>query len=285
MKKHIDKSMAFREKKFKLRPWQLKIQEVIYGTYTKAGRGFDIVLLILILLSIVVVILESVYWMRAKYDFTFITIEWAVTVLFTIEYFLRIISLRKPFSYIFSFMGLVDLCSILPSYLGLMIDGAGSLMVVRSIRFLRIFRILRLSSYMLGADILGEALKNSKHKIVVFLISMLTIVIILGGLMFVIEPNEAGFTNIPRSIYWAIITITTVGYGDITPITQLGQAIASFIMLFGYAIIAVPTGIVSSEITLMKTSGIKAYECPNCGETEHALEAKFCKKCGHKFDE
>ena len=181
MKKQIEKTLSFREKEFKLRPWQLKIQEVIYGTYTKPGKIFDIVLLILILLSIVVVMLESVSYLNKEYNTSFITIEWVVTILFTIEYVFRIASLRKPFSYIFSFMGLVDLFSLLPSYLSLFIDGAASLMLLRSIRFLRIFRILRLSRYMLGADVLGDALKNSRHKIAVFLISILTIVIILGG--------------------------------------------------------------------------------------------------------
>lgn len=284
MKKHIDKSLSFREKEFKLRPWQLKVQEVIYGTYTKPGKIFDILLLIIILLSIVVVMLESVTYLNKKYSFSFLTIEWIVTGLFTIEYVFRLISLRKPLSYVFSFMGIVDLFSILPSYLGLFIDGAGSLMILRSIRFLRIFRILRLSRYMLGADILGEALKNSRHKIIVFLISMLTIVIILGGLMYVLEPKEAGFTSIPRSIYWAIITITTVGYGDIAPVTPVGQALASFIMLFGYAIIAVPTGIVSSEFTALKSSDTKEFECVNCGETGHDKSAHFCKSCGYEFD-
>ncbi|WP_107039558.1 ion transporter [Brumimicrobium mesophilum] len=283
MKKHIDRTLSFREKEFKLRPWQLKIQEVIYGTYTKPGRIFDILLLIIILLSIVVVMLESVTYLNQKYSFSFLTIEWVVTALFTIEYILRIISLRKPFSYIFSFMGMVDLFSLLPSYLSLFVDGATSLMLLRSIRFLRVFRILRLSRYMLGADILGDALKNSRHKIAVFLISILTIVIILGGLMYVIEPKEAGFTSIPRSIYWAIITITTVGYGDIAPVTPLGQALASFIMLFGYAIIAVPTGIVSSEFTALRSEGIKPFECPNCGEDGHEKSAQFCKSCGYEF--
>jgi voltage-gated potassium channel len=283
MKKQIEKTLSFREKEFKLRPWQLKIQEVIYGTYTKPGKIFDIVLLILILLSIVVVMLESVSYLNKEYNTSFITIEWVVTILFTIEYIFRIASLRKPFSYIFSFMGLVDLFSLLPSYLSLFIDGAASLMLLRSIRFLRIFRILRLSRYMLGADVLGDALKNSRHKIAVFLISILTIVIILGGLMYVIEPKEAGFTSIPRSVYWAIITITTVGYGDIAPVTPLGQALASFIMLFGYAIIAVPTGIVSSEFTALRSDDIKSYECQNCGESGHEKSAHFCKSCGFEF--
>ncbi|HLV42067.1 MAG TPA: ion transporter [Brumimicrobium sp.] len=285
MKKRIDKSLSFREKEFKLRPWQLKVQEVIYGTYTRAGKTFDILLLIVILISIIVVMLESVSYLNLKYKLTFVSIEWVITGLFTIEYILRIVSLRKPLSYVFSFIGLVDLFSILPSYLSLLIDGTGSLMLLRSVRFLRVFRILRLSPYMLGTDILGDALKNSRHKIIVFLISMLTIVIILGGLMYIIEPSEAGFTSIPRSVYWAIITITTVGYGDIAPVTPFGQALASFIMLFGYAIIAVPTGIVSSEFTALRYEGLKTYECQNCGAKDHEKSASFCKNCGYEFEE
>lgn len=283
MKKQIDKTLKLREKDFRLRPWQRKVQEVIYGTETPAGKAFDIILLIVILISIIVVMLESIKDLNALYSLTFYSIEWIVTALFTIEYILRIASLEKPLTYIFSFMGVVDLLSLLPTYLGLFVDGTESLMVIRSIRFLRVFRVLRLSRFMLGADILGEALKNSRHKIIVFLITILTIVIIMGGLMFVIEPNEAGFTSIPRSIYWAIITITTVGYGDIAPVTPFGQAIASMIMLFGYAIIAVPTGIVSSEMTALKKDEIKPFECPSCGESGHEKEAKFCKSCGEKF--
>ncbi len=283
MKKHIDKSLKFREKDFRLRPWQLKVQEVIYGTETRAGKVFDILLLFVILISIIVVMLESVPGINQHYSNYFYSIEWIVTFLFTIEYILRIASLQKPLNYIFSFMGIVDLLSLLPTYLGLLVDGTESLMVIRSIRFLRIFRVLRLSRFMLGADILGEALRNSRHKIIVFLITILTIVIIMGGLMFVIESREAGFTSIPRSIYWAIITITTVGYGDIAPITPLGQAIASLMMLFGYAIIAVPTGIVSSEMTKLKKGNVKEFECPNCSTSGHEKEAKFCKSCGEKI--
>ncbi len=283
MKKHIDKSLKFREKDFRLRPWQIKVQEVIYGTETRAGKVFDILLLFVILVSIIVVMLESVPGINQHYSNYFYSIEWIVTFLFTIEYILRIASLQKPLSYVFSFMGIVDLLSLLPTYLGLLVDGTESLMVIRSIRFLRIFRVLRLSRFMLGADILGEALRNSRHKIIVFLITILTIVIIMGGLMFVIESREAGFTSIPRSIYWAIITITTVGYGDIAPITPLGQAIASLMMLFGYAIIAVPTGIVSSEMTTLKKGNVKEFECPNCSTSGHEKEAKFCKSCGEKI--
>lgn len=283
MKDKIDKTLKFREKDFRLRPWQLKVQEVIYGTETKVGKVFDILLLFVILFSIIVVMLESIPSLGRQFNFTFWSIEWVVTILFSIEYVLRIVSLKKPLTYIFSFMGVVDLLSLLPTYIGLFIDGTEALMVIRSIRFLRIFRILKLSRYMLGADILGDALINSRYKIIVFLISILTIVIIMGGLMFVIEPAESGFTSIPKSIYWAIITITTVGYGDIAPVTAVGQALAAMIMLFGYAIIAVPTGIVSSEMTAIKKDKIKPFKCPNCGVTGHDKEANFCMECGEEF--
>jgi len=261
-------------------PWQRRIEEVIYGTETKAGKRFDLILLSVILFSIIVVVLESIRSLKAAYGSTFLTIEWIVTGLFTVEYLLRVVSVRKPLRYVFSFLGLIDLLSLLPSYLGLLVEGTEALMVIRSVRFLRIFRILKLSRYMLGADILGEALRNSRPKITVFLTSILTIVVIMGGLMYVIEPDEAGFTSIPRSIYWAIITITTVGYGDIAPVTPWGQALAAVIMLFGYAIIAVPTGIVSSEITALKKDKIKPHACPACGTTDHDREAYSCKTCG-----
>lgn len=284
MRKKIDQSLEFRNKDFKLRPWQLKIQEIIHGTETKGGKLFDVLLLIVILASIVIVMLESVKEMSASYHDVFITLEWIITGLFTVEYVLRILSLKKPLSYVFSFFGLIDLLALLPSYLGLFIVGSESLMIIRVVRFLRIFKILRMSHYIQGANILTDALKNSRAKIIVFLISMLTIVIIMGGIMYFIESEESGFTSIPRSIYWAIITITTVGYGDIAPMTPVGQALASIIMLFGYAIIAVPTGIVSSEITATKKTNLKLHKCSNCGAEGHEKEAKFCKECGGKLD-
>lgn len=284
MRKRIDQTLEFRNKDFKLRPWQLKVQRVIYGTDTPAGRIFDILLLFVILASIVVVMLESIKGLSLKYHDIFLVIEWIITGLFTAEYILRILSLKKPLSYVFSFFGLIDLLALLPAYLALFFVGSEAFMVIRVVRFLRVFKILHLTRYMLGADILGDALKNSRHKIIVFLISILTIVIIMGGIMYFVEPNESGFTSIPRSIYWAIITITTVGYGDIAPVTAIGQALASVIMLFGYAIIAVPTGIVSSEITSSKKSNIKQYKCPNCKAKGHVTDAKYCRECGEQLD-
>ncbi|MDX1653174.1 MAG: ion transporter [Brumimicrobium sp.] len=287
MKSRFNKQFNIKEKDFELRPWQQKINEIIHGTETRGGKLFDIILLLVILFSVVIIMLESIKELNAKYGEIYTILEWIVTGLFTIEYVLRILSLKKPFSYIFSFYGIIDLLALLPSYLGLFYDGSKALVVLRVVRFLRIFKILRMSHYIQGANILTDALKNSRAKIIVFLLSMLTIVIIMGGIMYFVESDEAGFTSIPRSIYWAIITITTVGYGDIAPLTPVGQALASIIMLFGYAIIAVPTGIVSSEITNQKNKtaqDIKPYECPTCGATGHDKNAKFCKQCGEKFE-
>lgn len=271
------------KKEVQLRPWQQKIHEIITGTETRLGRLFDIWLLVIILVSVVVIMLESVPSIQKHYAVEFIIIEFVVTGLFSIEYILRIISTKHPLKYMFSFLGVVDLLSILPTYLGLFISGAKPLTVIRALRFLRIFRILELSNFTKGADTIIKALYASRHKIIVFIISVLTIVIILGAIMFSVESPEAGFTSIPRSIYWAIITITTVGYGDIAPMTPAGQAIASFIMLIGYSIIAVPTGIVSAEIVKGDKSRFKLHACSNCKRTEHETDADFCKYCGQKL--
>jgi voltage-gated potassium channel len=271
------------KKEVQLRPWQQKIHEIITGTETRLGKLFDIWLLIIILISVIVIMLESISSVQKVYAEEFIIIEFVITGLFTIEYVLRIISTKQPLKYMFSFLGVVDLLSILPTYLGLFISGTKPLTVIRALRFLRIFRILELSNYTMGADTIIKALYGSRRKIIVFIMSMLTIVIILGAIMFSVESPEAGFTSIPRSIYWAIITITTVGYGDIAPITPLGQAIAAIIMLIGYSIIAVPTGIVSAEIVKRDKSRFKLHACSNCKRTEHETDAEFCKYCGEKL--
>ena len=228
--------------------WRLKMHEVIYEADTFAGKLFDIVLLILILLSIIVVLLESVPEYRSVYGRLFNQLEWGFTLLFTIEYFARMICINKPMKYIVSFYGIIDLLSILPTYIGLFISGSHSLMVIRALRLMRVFRILKMGEFLNESQKLLDSLRTSKQKILVFLLSILTIVIILGTVMYIIESPESGFTSIPRSIYWAIVTLTTVGYGDIAPITPLGQFIASIVMILGYAIIAVPTGIVTNEM-------------------------------------
>jgi voltage-gated potassium channel len=280
----LEKKMEqLKAKELRLATWQLKIKTVIHGTDTFLGKFFDISLLILILISILVIMLESVKPIYDLYSEFFIIIEFIITGLFTIEYILRIISLNRPLSYVFSFYGLIDLLSILPTYLSLIFTGAKPLTVIRALRFLRIFRILEMTPFLTGANVIIQAIYDSRYKIIVFVISMLTIVIILGAIMFSIETPEAGFTSIPRSIYWAIITITTVGYGDIAPMTALGQAIAAFIMLVGYSIIAVPTGIVSAEIVAHQKDKIKKFACPSCGKEGHDVDAEFCKFCGEKF--
>lgn len=274
-----------KESEVKLKPWQLRIKTVIYGTDTWQGKLFDILLLIFILISIIVIMMESVVSLRLKYQYEFLVTEYVITGLFTIEYILRIISLNKPLKYVFSFYGVIDILSILPTYLSVIFTGTKPLTVIRAVRFLRIFRILEMSKFTLGANTIIKALYFSRHKIIVFIISMLTIVIVLGGIMYSIESYEAGFTSIPRSIYWAIITITTVGYGDIAPITPLGQALASFIMLIGYSIIAVPTGIVTAEVVKNDMDKIKKFSCPNCEKEGHTTDASFCKHCGHEFED
>jgi voltage-gated potassium channel len=271
------------KKEVKLKPWQQKIATVIEGTDTPMGKLFDILLLVVILFSILIVMLESVSAIQLVYQTEFVIIEFIITGLFSIEYILRILSSKRPLRYVFSFMGLVDLLSILPTFIGLFISGAKPLTVIRALRFLRIFRILELSSYTKGADTIIKALYQSRQKIIVFIISMLTIVIILGAIMYSLESAEAGFTSIPRSIYWAIITITTVGYGDITPETAIGQTIASIIMLIGYSIIAVPTGIVSAEIVRSEKNKFKLHDCPKCKKSGHDQDALHCKFCGEKF--
>jgi voltage-gated potassium channel len=253
---------------------------VIFGTDTHAGRKFDIILLWAIVLSIVTVMLESVDEIRRDHGEILRIAEWIFTVVFTIEYILRIISIRKPLYYITSFYGIIDFLSIIPTYLSMVIGGSQYLLMIRALRLMRVFRILKLTRYMGEATTLSSALKASRHKITVFLWAVFTIVIIMGTVMYLVEGRENGFTSIPRSIYWAIVTLTTVGYGDIAPQTAFGQVLASMIMILGYAIIAVPTGIVTAEITQAKITNRVIQDCQKCGFNDHALDAVHCKRCG-----
>lgn len=268
-------------------PWQKKLHEVIYEADTTAGKWFDIILLLFILASILFVMLESIkglpeYWYRF-----FTTAEWVITILFTIEYLLRIISIRQPKHYIFSFYGLVDLVAIFPLYLSLMISGTSALATLRALRLLRIFRILKITRYIKEGYRLKEALRLSKPKILVFLFTVIIVSMIAGTLMYLIEGDESGFTSIPRGIYWSIVTMTTVGFGDIAPVTPLGQFIASMIMIMGYGIIAVPTGIVS--VAYAKTSipepELNTQSCPNCTAEDQKETANYCWNCGFKLDQ
>ncbi|MFC2152908.1 ion transporter [Bacteroidota bacterium] len=256
-----------------------KLYQIIFGTDTKLGRLFDIILLWAILISISVVIFESLKALRSEYSTFFIYTEWFFTMLFTVEYFIRIWISPKPFKYIFSYLGIIDFLSIIPTYISLALTGTHYLIVIRAIRLLRVFRIFKLNYFLGQGELIAIAIKASFRKIGVFLFAILNIVVIIGAVMYVVEGEANGFDSIPRSIYWAIVTITTVGYGDISPQTPLGQFISSIIMIMGYAIIAVPTGIVSAEITKQSYTREK-LKCQKCGN-EIKLSDKYCSNCGH----
>lgn len=273
--------------KNRLKPWQNKMHEVIFEADTFSGKLFDIILLLLIAVSVVAVMMESVPAIHLKYGDILNKLEWGITILFSIEFIARLLCVGKPLKYVFSFYGIVDLLALLPSFIGLFITGTHSLSVIRSLRLLRIFRILKLVQYIGEANLLIKSLRASRAKIVVFMFFVMSITFILGSLMYIIESPEAGFTSIPRSVYWAIVTLTTVGYGDIAPQTDLGQFIASVIMITGYAIIAVPTGIISAEIARQGTDGkkvaISTQVCPSCSAEGHDSDAEYCKFCGDKL--
>ena len=263
---------------------KLKLYEIIFEADTKAGKLFDVVLLWIILASIVLVMLESMHSVNDYYGDYVKIAEWIVTIIFSVEYALRIYVLRKPFAYIFSFYGIVDLFSVLPTYLSIFLTGGSGLIVIRALRLLRVFRILKLSRYTKEAGNILTALKDSRHKLGVFLAAILTIVTILGTLMYMIEGEENGFTGIPEGIYWAIVTLTTVGYGDIAPHTDLGKFISSFVMILGYAIIAVPTGIVTVAFNNQMEKMVSTQVCPECLCETHEPNAKFCKRCGAELN-
>lgn len=258
-----------------------RIHIIIEGTDTRLGKLFDIVLLITILASVAVVMLDSVLYMRLQYGTLFRYAEWFFTILFTIEYILRWFSAPNRFRYAFSFFGIVDLLSVLPSYLSLVFGGVQYLLVIRILRILRVFRVLKLNTYMQQAGFLASALKTSQQKITVFFLSLVLLVTIFGSVVYVVEGPENGFTSIPISIYWAVVTVTTTGYGDMSPKTPIGQAIASMVMITGYAIIAVPTGIFTAELARNMRPQLNPIACPNCGKFGHAVGADYCDRCGH----
>ena len=263
------------------RNWKLKLHDVIYESNTLAGKSFDVALLLCILSSILVVMLDSVASYHKKYGEVFFKLEWVFTGIFTVEYLLRLISINQPLKYVFSFLGIIDLLAIAPSYLSVFYAGAQSFLVLRGLRLLRIFRIFKLSHFLSEMQFLGGAIKSSAYKISIFTMFVITLVIILGSVMYLLEKGQNGFTNIPDSIYWAIVTITTVGYGDISPVTPAGKFLASIIMLMGYGIIAVPTGIVTTEMALAVKKRQQGNDaCPNCGREGHDSDARFCKYCG-----
>lgn len=264
--------------------WKEKLHEVIYEADTKAGKLFDVVLLIVILISLALVMLDSVEAIYNKYHDWFVIAEWIITIFFTIEYILRIISINKPSKYIFSFYGIVDFISTIPLYISLIFAGSGALLTFRALRLLRVFRVLKLAKFTGAGSRISVAIKNSMPKILTFLFSVIIVSFIAGTIMYLVEGPEYGFTSIPRSIYWTIVTLTTVGYGDIHPVTPLGQFVASIIMMLGYGVIAVPTGIVSAEMIKEERAYNNTQVCFNCGENKHDNNAKFCHKCGYSLN-
>jgi len=263
------------------------LHEVIFEADTPAGKAFDVILLIAIILSVLAVMLESVEFLNLKYHQIFVAIEWGFTILFTIEYILRIYSVRRPVRYIVSFFGIIDLLAILPTYLSLFFVGSQYLSVIRALRLLRVFRIFKLGRFLAEGQIILRALRASRPKITVFLVAVVLIIINVGSLMYLVEggTNE-GFSSIPQSIYWAVVTLTTVGYGDISPATPLGQFLAMLLMITGYAIIAVPTGIVSAEFMRgAQKKEVSRQACRYCGREGHEADAVFCKFCGEKLNE
>jgi voltage-gated potassium channel len=262
--------------------WRETLANIIYNADTPAGRTFDLLLIVAIVLSVLVVMLESVVGVRAAYGPLLRRLEWVLTVLFTVEYLLRLIVARRASHYARSFFGVVDLLSIAPAYLTLFIPGAQALLIVRVLRLLRLFRILKLARYLTEASVLTQALRASLAKITVFLAVVVTLVTVIGALMYVIEGPPHGFTSIPTSVYWAIVTVTTVGYGDIAPKTPMGKALASLAMILGYAIIAVPTGIVTVGLSQAQARQRERedWACVRCGLSSHASDARYCRRCG-----
>ncbi|HLV39189.1 ion transporter [Xanthomarina sp.] len=288
-----------------LADWKIKVHDIIYEAETPAGKLFDIILLIAIVASILLVMLESVESLDKQYHTFFNISEWVITIMFSIEYILRIISVKRPLRYVTSFYGIIDLLSTIPKYLSLIFVGTHALVAFRAIRLLRVFRILKLVRFLSASNHLATALKASRAKIMVFVLAMVITTIILGTVMYLVEGKENGFDNIPKSVYWCIVTLTTVGFGDITPQTPLGQVIASFVMIMGYGIIAVPTGIVTAEYAKHdkgtdsnnhnanaispipkhpRNTDSNSLSCPNCLNENHKDSAKFCHECGHDLN-
>ncbi|HBF22059.1 MAG TPA: ion transporter [Cryomorphaceae bacterium] len=263
--------------------WRARWHDIIFEADTPAGRNFDIVLLVAILGSLAAIMLESVQSISEEYRTTFRYLEWFFTAIFTAEYILRLLVVHRKRHYIFSFYGIIDLLSILPTYLSMIFLGAHYFMAIRSLRLIRVFRVLKMVRFLGEAKVLSSALRASRIKITVFLVAVMCVIFIMGTVMYMVEGKENGFTSIPVSIYWCIVTLTTVGYGDISPQTPLGQVIASIIMILGYGIIAVPTGIVTAEMGKANLTVEALRECSTCGEQGHASNALYCRNCGSKL--
>ena len=260
--------------------WRSKTHEIIFEADTPVGKAFDIALIVSIVASVVAVMLDSVGVIHRSHGGFLYAVEWFFTILFTVEYVLRLVCVGRPARYATSFFGVVDLLAIVPTYLSLIVPGSQYLLVIRILRVLRIFRVLKIVQYLSEAELLLHAMRASRRKITVFLFVILTLVIIFGSLMYIIEGEQNGFTSIPRSIYWAVVTLTTVGYGDISPKTGFGQAVAAIVMILGYSIIAVPTGIVTAELARGSADTVSTQACPQCSAEGHAVDAVYCKSCG-----
>ncbi|WP_256868387.1 ion transporter [Candidatus Entotheonella palauensis] len=260
--------------------WRERLHEIIFEADTAAGKAFDIALMACIGMSVSAVSLESVDTLNARYGLQLRIMEWIFTGLFTIEYGLRMLCTRRPLQYVKSFYGIVDLLSILPTYLSLVLEGSHYLLVIRLLRVLRVFRVLKLAQYVREGRLLTRALYASRRKVTVFLLAVVTLVMIIGSVMYMVEGEANGFTSIPRSVYWAIVTLTTVGYGDIAPQTDLGRFLASMVMILGYGILAVPTGIVSVELARAESLEVSTQVCPACTAEGHDPDAVYCKYCG-----
>lgn len=264
-----------------------RLHEIIFEADTRAGKLFDLIIMMLIVLSTIVVIVESVDWVQAKYASLFYILEWIFTIVFTIEYLLRLYCVGSPIKYAKSFFGIIDLLAILPTYFSIFVPGAQSLITIRIMRLIRVFRVFKLGYFLKEGFIIVGALRRSRAKITVFLTFILLSVTVIGSVMYLVEGSmNESFSSIPKSIYWAIVTLTTVGYGDITPVTGLGQFFSAMVMIMGYAVIAVPTGIVSAEMMQSsKHSFDNTQSCPHCSKEGHDDNASYCKFCGSKLNE
>ena len=268
-----------------LAPWRSRMHEVIFEADTPAGKAFDVALLVVILVSVVVVMLDSVFEIHEQYGVPLAVAEWTITILFTLEYAARLACVVRPSKYALSFYGVVDLLAVVPTYLSVFFAGPHSVLVIRAIRLVRIFRVFKLSRYLTEAQALWIAIRATRERIAVFLVVVLTLVLIIGSAMYLIEggQDDTQFTSIPRSVYWAIVTMTTVGYGDIAPVTVLGQTLAAGVMILGYSIIIVPIGVFSAEIVAASQREISTQACPGCAAEGHDADAAYCKYCGAKL--
>ena len=262
-------------------PWRARLHEIVFEADTPEGRVFDLALILVIIASIATVMLDSSPGTAARYGDALRVAEWGFTIVFTIEYVVRLLAVRRPLRYALSFYAIVDLLALLPSYISLVLPSGRYLLIIRVLRLLRIFRVLKLGKFLSEGAVLGQALRASSHKIFVFLSTVFTLVVLIGAVMYVVEGEANGFTSIPTSMYWAIVTLTTVGYGDLAPQTGFGKFLASIVMIIGYGIIAVPTGIVTSELAqFSRDSALNPQACPSCGTRGHLADGQFCRKCG-----